>query len=166
MEKLETMRDLLTQQDEVDGVEVVKDQYLRANFANRINPKEPHNLIVHPILEKLILRVHVPGIAKVRSKGSDLLPVLQEMNYGLLLGKIGTDGRDGEIAFEINHACQDGGVADPSPEVFVRLVEAAIETARDVHLTATHVGMVDAGVPADAAKAFIEQFRETGGEAE
>lgn len=106
------------------------------------------------------MRVHVPSIAKVRSKGSDLLPVLQEMNYGLLLGKIGTDGRDGEIAFEINHACRDGGVEDPSAEVFVRLIEAAIETSREVHLTATHVGMVEAGVPADVAKKFVEQFRQ------
>lgn len=51
MEKLEKFRDLLTQQDEVDDVEVVKDQYLRASFANRINPKEPHSLVVHPIAE-------------------------------------------------------------------------------------------------------------------
>jgi hypothetical protein len=36
----------------------------------------------------------------------------------------------------------------------------AIETTRDVHLTATHAGMVEAGVPSDVAARFVEQFRQ------
>jgi len=160
MISLDKAKELLEQQDGVDGVEVCKDKYLQAQFANRVNPQEPHVLIVHPLTEKLTLRVLVPNISKVRSGASELFRVLQDLNYRLLIGKIGTDGRDGEVAFEINHPCQDGDVTDPSPEVFARLIEVAIETARDVHLTATHVGMTESGVPADVARKFIEQFRE------
>ncbi len=157
---LSQSKELLEQQTGVDGIEVCKDQYLRAHFANRVNPKEPHDLIVHPIHERLALKILVPSISKVRSGNSELFRVLQDINYTLLFGKVGTDSRDGEVMFEINHPCQDSGAADPSPEVFARLIEVAIATTHDVHLTATHVGMVDAGVPADVAKKFVEQFRE------
>lgn len=152
-------KELLAKQDGVKDVEVCKDQYLRARFANRINPAEPHDLIVHPMEDRLALKILVPSITKVRSANSELFRVLQDINFRLLIGKVGTDARDGEVMFEINHACQDGNVADPGPEVFARLIQIAIETTHDVHLTATHVGMVEAGVPADVAKKFVEQFR-------
>ena len=157
---LNTAKEMLTQQDGVKGVEICRDQYVQAQFANRVNPQEPHVLVAHPLTEKLVLRVLVPNISRVRSGSSELFRVLQDINYRLLIGKIGTDGRDGEVVFEINHPCQDGDVADPSPEVFARLIEVAIETTRDVYLTTTHVGMTDAGVPADVARKFIEQFRD------
>lgn len=157
---LATTKEMLTQQEEVRNIEICKDQYLQGHFPNQISPDEFHDLIVHPLLEKLVLRILVPGITKVQSANSELFRVLQGLNYGLLIGKVGTDPRDGEVMFEINHPCQDGDVVDPSAEVFARLIEAAIKTARDVHLTTTHVGMVEAGVPADVAKQFVDQFRQ------
>lgn len=162
----DTCKEWLEGQDDIEDVELCKDQYLRARFANRINPAEPHDLIVHPIEDRLVLKVLVPSISKVRSANSELFPVLQDINFRLLLGKVGTDGRDGEVTFEINHPCQDGNAVDPSPEVFARLIEAAIATTYDVHVTATHVGMVEAGVPAAVAKKFVEQFRQVKAEGE
>lgn len=153
-------KELLEQQEGVADVEVCKEQYLRGHFTNPVNPKEPHDLIVHPIPEKLVVRVLVPGITKIRSSKSELFRILQDVNYNLLIGKVGTDAHDGEVMLEINHPCQDGETADPSPDVFARLVEMAIETARDVHLTVTHAGMVEAGVPSDVAARFVDQFRQ------
>jgi hypothetical protein len=120
---LSKCRELLEQQEGVMDIEVCKDQYLRGHFANRVNPKEPHDLIVHPILEKLVVRVLVPGITKIRSNKSELFRILQDVNYNLLIGKVGTDAHDGEVMFEINHPCQDGETLDPSPVVFARLIE-------------------------------------------
>ncbi len=145
----DTCKELLEKQDGIEEIELYKGQYLRARFANRINPAEPHVLVVDPIENRLALKIRVPEIAQVRSPNSELPRILQDINYRLLIGKVGTDARDGEVMFEINHACQDGGAADPSPEVFARLVGTAIETTHEVHLMATHVGMVEAGVPAE-----------------
>ena len=63
------------------------------------------------------------------------------------------------MSFEINHPCQDGTAQDPAPEVFARLIEVAIGTTLDVQLTTVHVGMMDAGIPSDVAKQFVDQFR-------
>ncbi|MCG3131531.1 MAG: hypothetical protein FLDDKLPJ_02327 [Phycisphaerae bacterium] len=162
----DTCKELLEKQDGIEEIELYKGQYLRARFANRINPAEPHVLVVDPIENRLALKIRVPEIAQVRSPNSELPRILQDINYRLLIGKVGTDARDGEVMFEINHACQDGGAADPSPEVFARLVGTAIETTHEVHLMATHVGMVEAGVPAEVAKKFMDQFRQPVPEAE
>lgn len=155
---LDQCKELLETQSGIADVEVCKDQYVRAQFANRVNPKEPHKLIIDPMQDKLVLRVLVPGIAEARS-GSGLHQVLQDINYRLLIGKVGTDMRDGDVSFEINHPCQDGTAQDPAPEVFARLIEVAIGTTLDVQLTTVHVGMMDAGIPSDVAKQFVDQFR-------
>jgi len=155
---LEKCRELLTQQDGVAGVEVCRDAFVKGQFSNRINPDEPHDIVVHPIEEKQVLKVVVPHIAKVKS-GSELYRVLSHLTYDMLLGKVGVD-QDGEVRFEINHACRDGADVDPTPEVFARLIEVAMDMTNHVVLLATHVGMVEAGVPEDVARKFIEQFRE------
>jgi len=156
---LERAAELLRQQQGVETVEVCQREYLRACFPNRINPDNPHTLIVHPIREELALKVLVPEITKLRSRGSDLFRVLQNLNYALRIGKVGTDARNGDVVFEINHPCCDGNVQDPSPEVFARLVEAARRVTHDVVLLATHVGMVEAGVPEDIASKVVKQLQ-------
>jgi hypothetical protein len=63
------------------------------------------------------------------------------------------------MAFEINHPCVDGNNPDPAPEVFARLIEAAMNITNHVAIIATHVGMVEAGVPEGVARQFVEQFK-------
>jgi hypothetical protein len=159
-------KDFLEDQENVEGIEVCNDTYLRARFANALNPKAPHTLIVHPMTRDLMLRVFVPKIAKLCSANSELLGMLQDANYHLSAGRIGTDARDGEVVVEIVHLCQDGEVVDPSLDVFTRMIKAAMSIGRDVHLTAAQVAMVESGVPVDAAKQFVSQFcqRETDGD--
>ncbi len=157
---MEMCKELLESQEEIERVEVSKDEYVRGRFANPLDPKEPHDLVVHPITEKLVLRVLVPNITKLRSGNSNLFRVLQDLNYRMLIGKVGTDARDGEVMVEINHPCQDGQMEDPPPDVFARIVRAAMSTARNVQLMAAQVAMVESGVPSEVAKQFMTRFQE------
>jgi len=160
---LDKCRGLLEQQEGIEAVEVARNEFVRARFANRVDPNSPHNLVVHPIEEKQALKIVVPEIAKVKS-GSELFRVLSHLNYDVLVGKVGVDSHDGEVRVEVVHPCRDGAEEDPSPEVFARLVEVAIGLTHDMVMLATHVGMVEAGVPEDVARKFIEQFRGEGKE--
>jgi len=159
MISLEKAKEMLEHQGGVENIEVCKDEWVLARFANRLNPEKPHNLVVHPIREQLIMKIRVPAISTIKHN-TEFTRVLANVNYDLVLGKAGVDSRDGEVMFEINHPCQDGDAEDPGPEVFARLVEAAMETARDVTLLATHVGMVEAGVPEEVVKRFLKQFQD------
>ena len=156
---LDQTRELLEQQDGIEGVEVCRNEFVRARFLNKINPKEPHELAVDPIQDRLVLRFHV-SITKNRSGNTELSRVLQNFNYDLLIGKVGTDVRDGEVTFVVNHPCRDGDADDPAPEVFARLVDVVVNATHKVALLATHVGMIEAGVPKGVAQQFIEQFQE------
>ena len=162
MVTLEKCRELLERQDGVEQVEAVRDEFVHAQFANRLNPKEPHDLVVHPVTEKQVLRVFVPHLAKAKS-GGELFRVLSRLNYDMLLGNVGVD-QDGEVRFEVAQACADGAVEDPSQEVFARLVETAMDMAHHVVVLTTYWGMVDAGVPEAVAKQFVDQFRQTNSE--
>ena len=155
---IDKVKELLDQQDGVEGVEVCRNEFIKGQFLNRINADEPHGIVVHPVEEKQVLKVVVPHVAKVKS-GGDLYRVLSHLTYDMLLGKVGVD-QDGEVRFDISHACRDGADIDPPPEVFARLVEVAMDMTNHIVLLATHVGMVEAGVPEDVARKFIEQFRE------
>ncbi len=158
MKTLDKCKELLERQEGVDHVEVVRDEFLHAKFASRLNPKEPHDLVVHPVAEKQVLKVVVPHLAKAKSDG-ELFRVLSHLNYDMLLGKVGVE-QDGEVRFEVNHACVDGTEDDPGQEVFARMVEIAMDTAHHVVMLATYWGMVDAGVPESVAKQFVDQFRQ------
>ena len=164
MKTLDKCKELLEQQEGVEQVEVVRDEFLHAKFASRLNPKEPHDLVVHPVAEKQALKVVVPHLARAKSNG-ELFRVLSHLNYDMLLGRVGVD-QDGEVRFEICHACVDGAEDDPGHEVFARLVETAMDMAHHVVMLTTYWGMVDAGVPEAVAKQFVDQFRQEKPEAD
>jgi hypothetical protein len=153
---LERCKALLEEQDEVAGVEECEGEWLRGEFPNPLQPDRPRTLIVHPILGRLILKVRVPAIAQAR-RSAGLAGILADFNYRQTIGKVGVDKQDGEVMFEINHACQDGDTEDPSPDVFARLIEAAVETSKRLTVMVTFVGMVEAGVPQDVARRFVSE---------
>lgn len=155
---VEQAAQLLQRQEGVEQIEVVRNEFLHATFANHLNPKDPHDLVIHPVAEKQVLKVVVPHLAKAKSNG-ELFRVLSHLNYDMLLGKVGVD-QDGEVRFEINHACVDGAEDDPGQEVFSRLVETAMDMTHHVVMLTTYWGMVDAGVPEAVAKQFVDQFRQ------
>lgn len=163
MISLDKAKVLLEQQEGVADIEVRKDAYLLARFPNKVDPGEPHHLVVHPVEEKQILKVVVPSIAEIRS-GNAVSRVLANLNFDMLLGKVGMD-EEGEVRFEINQACRDGEMDDPSPEIFARLIEVAVEMATEVTFVVTEVGMVEAGVPKDVARGFVKQLRQQDEEA-
>lgn len=95
MKTLDKCRELLEPREGVEQVEVIRDEFLHARFASRLNPKEPHDLVVHPVTEKQVLKVVVPHLAKAKVNG-ELLRVLSHLNYDTLLGKVGVD-QDGWV---------------------------------------------------------------------
>jgi hypothetical protein len=157
MLKVEQTKDWVGRIDGVGDIEICENEFVRASFSNRLNPKQPHILIVHPIDAELVLRVRVLQLAKVQA-GSELPRLVAHENYGLALGKVGISSGDGELMFEINHPCRNGDSEDPSPEVFARLVKQAMTEANRLALLATHVGMIEAGVPQEVARQFMAQF--------
>lgn len=160
MGSLERCKEMLMQQHGVEGVKIYPDGFVRGRFSNRTSPEKPHNIVVHPLEEELVIKVVVPHIARVKT-GSSLYRFLSHLTYDLLLGKVGVDP-DGEVRVDVSHACRDTTDVDPSPEVFARLVEVAMDVTNHTLLLATHAGMVEAGVPKDAALKFVEQLREQG----
>jgi hypothetical protein len=149
--------EMLKQQAGISDVETCDNEFLQAYFANPVNPKKPFALIVHPIPEKLVLRVHVLAIAKVRPDAS-VMRLLSFLNHDLLLGRAGVDHRDGEIVVQINHPCRDGAADDPSLEIFARLVEGAMRAAREVSILVLRAGMRDSGVPNETAERLVDQL--------
>ena len=139
----------------VSDVEVEDRGYVSARFANLVDPENPYQLVVHPIVERLALKILVMHIAEIRTD-SALMKHIAKMNYRLIYGCIGVDS-DGEVNFEINHACQDTDVEDPAPEVFGRLLDAARSTVDEVGKLIVHAGMVDAGVPANLARKIMRE---------
>ena len=143
----------------VSDVEVDERGYVRAKLANRIAPDAPHTLIVHPIKERLVQKILVPQIAQI-SRSADVMRLIGRVNYDILFGCIGVD-QDGEVLFNINHACQDGEVMDPTEEVFRRLLDATCETVSMLDRLLLHASMVEAGVPRPVAEKIMKaQFPE------
>lgn len=157
MISLEDCKVLLEQQEGIEDTEVCEGAYVRGYFANRLNPSERDKVVVEPLPKRAVLSVRVPDIGAARSPKSELFRVLQDINYRLALGSIGTDDRDGEVSFVINHPCRDDGEADPTPEVFARLIRVAIHSAHDIRMMATHVAMVESGVSEAVARKVLEQ---------
>jgi len=116
-------------------------------------------LIVHPADDALILRVRAQNIGQI-DLGRQHERVLRRLNATLLLGRIAIDD-DGDVFFEINHPCLDGGADDPGPEVFERLLRAAARTARDIARIVMALRLKDARLPQDMAeKLLAETFGE------
>ena len=57
MKTLDKCKEFLEQQDGVDRVEVVRDEFLHARFASCLNPTEPHDFIVQRREVKVIASV-------------------------------------------------------------------------------------------------------------
>ena len=142
---LERCKELLEHEDGLEQVEVCGSGFVRAKFTNRMDPTEPHDLVLHPVEEKQVLKVVVPHIARAKSN-VELYRVLSHLNYDMLLGKVGVD-QDGEVRLEVNQACRDGAEEDPGRDVFARLVELAMDTTQKVAVLVTYWGMLSAGVP-------------------
>ena len=129
--------------------------FVRGKFPNRVDADDPHNIVVHPMHERLVLRVIVPQIAKLKSIGEGLF-LIGKMNYDLILGCVGVDG-DGEVKFEINHPCRDGEVADPDQEIFKRLLDATCETVDEVSRVVLLATLREAGVSKELAENIVKQ---------
>ena len=129
--------------------------FVRAKFPNRIDADDPHDIIVHPIRDRLVLRVIVPQIAKLKSVGEGLF-LIGKINYNLILGCVGVDG-DGEVKFEVNHPCRDGEVEDPDEEIFKRLLDATCETVGEVSRVVLLATLREAGVSAELAESIVKQ---------
>jgi len=129
--------------------------FVRGKLPNRIDQEDPHNIIVHPIHERLVLRVIVPQIATLKSVGKALF-LIGKINYDLVLGCVGVDG-DGEVKFEVNHPCQDGEVADPDEEIFKRLIDATCETVDEVSRVVLLATLREAGVSKELADNIVKQ---------
>ena len=140
--------------DKIAAVAIDEGGYVRANLANRIDPDKPHKMIVHPIKERLVLKIRVPQISEI-SRSADVMRLIGRVNYDILLGCIGVD-QDGEVMFEINHACQDGEAMDPDEEIFRRLIDATCETVATASRLLLHASMVEAGVPRSVAEKVME----------
>lgn len=142
--------------DKITDVEVDDERgFVRGKLPNRIDADDPHNIIVHPIHERLVLRVIVPQIAKLKSVGEPLF-LIGKINYDLVLGCVGVDG-DGEVKFEVNHPCRDGEVADPDDEIFKRLIDATCETVDEVSRVVLLATLREAGVSKELADNIVKQ---------
>ena len=135
----------------ITDVEVDERGFVKAQFPNRLGT--PHVLVVHPIAERLVLKLRVPQVAKVH-RDSEVIGLLGKLNYDILYGCVGID-LDGEVMIEVNHPCQDGDTEDPSPEIFARLVEAVQDTVRAASKMILHAQMVEGGASEGVARQLI-----------
>lgn len=146
----------------ISDVQVDERGYVRAKLPNRIASDEPHNIIVHPIHEQLVLRVMVPQVAKLKNVGEAHF-MIGKMNYRLILGCVGVDG-DGEVNFAIHHPSRDGQAEDPDQEVFKRLIDATCESVDEVSRIVVLATLHEAGVSKELAANIVKQ--QFGGEKE
>jgi len=146
----------------ITDVEVDERGFVKAQFPNRLGT--PHVLVVHPIAERLALKIRVPEVAKIH-RDSQAIRLLGKLNYDILYGCVGID-LDGEVMVEVNHPCQDGEVEDPSPEVFARLVEAVQETVCVASKMILHAQMVEGGASESVARQLIAKLFDDGSEAD
>ena len=158
MISLDKCKELLDAFEGVTNAEVCRDKFVRGQFANPVNAKEPHSIVLHPTPDNQLLRVVVPSVTRLKSD-SVLHRIFCNWNYDKSIGKVCVDNQDGEVQFVINHACQDGQVEDPSPEVVNRLIDVAVKMAKELTILVTFWGMREAGVPEELAKKFIDQFQ-------
>jgi len=148
--------------NDITEVEVDERGFVKAQMPNRLGA--PYVLVVHPIAERLVLKIRVPEVAKVHRE-SEAIRLLGKINYDILYGCVGID-LDGEVMIEINHPCQDGDVEDPPPEVFARLVEAVQDTVRVASKMILHAQMVEGGASESVARQVITQLFDDGSEAD
>ena len=146
----------------ITDAEVDERGFVKAQFPNPLGT--PYELFVHPIPERLTLRIRVPEVAKVH-RDSEVIRLLGKLNFDILYGCVGID-LDGEVMVEVNHPCQDGEVEDPSPEVFARLVEAVLETVRVASKMILHAQMVEGGASDAVARQLITKLFDDGSEAD
>ena len=146
----------------ITEVEVDERGFVKAQFPNRLGT--PHVLVVHPIAERLVLKLRVPEVAKVH-RDSEAIRLLGKLNYDILYGCVGID-LDGEVMIEINHPCQDGEVEDPSPEVFGRIVEAVQDTVCVASKMILHAQMVEGGASESVARQVVTKLFDDGNEAD
>lgn len=147
--------------DTFSDIEVDERGYLRARLQHPASLDI--TLILHPVDDALLLRVRAQNIGQIEL-GQPHEQVLRHVNAALVLGRVAIDN-DGEVYFEINHPCLDGGTDDPGPEIFERLLRAATTTARDVARIVMSMRLQDARLPQDMVeKLLADTFGQVDGE--
>ena len=152
--------------DTFSELEVDKRGFLRARL---LSPADLDiSLIVHPIHEALVLRVRAQNLGQIDLNHTHE-QAMRRVNAALVLGRLIID-TDGEVLFDVSHACLAEDAEDPGPAVFSRLLRASASTARDVARIVMSMRLQDARVPQDLVEKILNdtfgEGNDEGGEAE
>lgn len=151
---LEPIAEILKNRNgEITEVEIDPQGYMRGRLANKVDPARPYLLIIHPMIERLILRVCVLRITRVHP-GGRLVRALADVNPKLPCGCVGLDDND-EVLYQINHVCT-GGDDDPPAAVLERLLDETMRAVRGIEKTSLFYSMLDAGVPRTRAEGMMQ----------
>jgi len=119
-----------------------------SQLENHINENRPYTIIVHPIIDRQILRVHIPAIADI-DPNNMAMELLLMHNAHLVCGCVGVDSR--KVTLRLNHACRSDDDNDPPPEVVEKLLDWIIDSLRAIEMTILLRAMLDAGIPRNCA---------------
>jgi hypothetical protein len=146
---------LKNRKDGISETEITPHGHVEAQLVNRVDTNKSYGLVVHPIKEKLILRVWVSPIARIR-RDSNIFRSLTKVNFGLRCGCVGTQD-NGSVTFQINHICTEAD-KEPSPEIIERLLDESIEAVQLIEEVVLYGAMVESGVPRDRADQIVKNL--------
>jgi len=146
---------LKNRKDGITEAEIKPRGYVGAKLANHVDANQPYVLVVHPLKERLTLRVWVSPITKLSSESS-LFRNLTRANTRLNCGCVGMEN-NGAVTFQINHLCDDID-DEPSAEIVDRLLDESIEAVRWIERIVLFGAMVESGVPRNRADKIVDDL--------
>ena len=147
----EQIVDVLRGYDEKAGIcdtKISPDGCVCSQLENRVNENRPYAIIVHPISDSRILRVHIPEIADI-DRSNIAKELLLTHNTNLACGSVGVDSS--KVTLQLNHACRSDDENDPPPDVIVKLLDWIIGSLREIEITILICAMREAGIPRSCA---------------